>query len=266
MINIAIIEDSREDYEFLAEGIKEYSEKSGEAVSVRRYESALRFLDEYKFNYDIIFMDIELPDINGVLASEKLRARDNDVALVFVTNLAHLAIKGYAVSAADFIVKPVNYYKLSALLAKLIKNIKLKRDDYITISTAGGMERISLSAIVYVEAEAHRITFHLKDRKVTYSGTLTACEKLLPEADFVRCYQSFIVNVRYIESCDAADPPHPDRTTTPVTRLSKNPDTQTAPPTSTRGGGINDIFVRTVGICSLLSGMFSADVADAAQL
>ena len=237
MINIAIIEDSREDYEFLAEGIKEYSEKSGEAVSVRHYESALRFLDEYKFNYDIIFMDIELPDINGVLASEKLRARDNDVALVFVTNLAHLAIKGYAVSAADFIVKPVNYYKLSALLAKLIKNIKLKRDDYITISTAGGMERISLSAIVYVEAEAHRITFHLKDREVTYSGTLTACEKLLPEADFVRCYQSFIVNVRYIESCDGAELTLADRTKIPVSRLRKKQVMQKLSSYFTRGGG-----------------------------
>ena len=75
MITIAIIEDSREDYEFLAEGITEYSEKSGEAVSVRRYESALRFLDEYKFNYDIVFMDIELPDINGVPASEKLATK-----------------------------------------------------------------------------------------------------------------------------------------------------------------------------------------------
>ena len=75
MINIAIVEDSNKDFEFLTEGIKKYSEKSGEAVSVRHYESALRFLDEYKFNYDVIFMDIELPDINGVLASEKLQGR-----------------------------------------------------------------------------------------------------------------------------------------------------------------------------------------------
>ena len=221
MISIAIIEDSREDYEFLADCIKKYSKSSGELVTVRHYESALKFLDEYKFNYDIIFMDIELPDINGVLASEKLRAKDNDVALVFVTNLAHLAIKGYAVSAADFIVKPVNYYKLSALLAKLIKNIKLDRDDYITISTVGGMERISLGAVVYIEAEAHRITFHLGDREVTYSGTLTACEKLLPQQNFVRCYQSFIVNIKYVESCGNTELTLSDGTVIPVSRIRK---------------------------------------------
>ena len=81
MINIVIIEDSEEDYKYLADGIREYSEKNGEAISVRHYASALKFLDEYKMDADIIFMDIELPDINGVLASEKLRMRDADVML-----------------------------------------------------------------------------------------------------------------------------------------------------------------------------------------
>ena len=221
MINIAIIEDEREDFEYLAEGVQKYSESSGEPVAIRRYESALKFLDEYKFDFDIIFMDIELPDINGVLASEKLRSKDNNVALVFVTNLAHLAIKGYAVSAADFIVKPVNYYKLSALLEKLVKNIKLHRDNYIMISTANGMERISLSEVLYVEAEAHRITFHLMQREVTYSGTLTACERLLPQQNFVRCYQSFIVNIQYVEACSGAELRLKDGTVIPVSRSKK---------------------------------------------
>ena len=221
MISIAIIEDSREDYEFLANGIKKYSESSGELVAVRHYESALKFLDEYNFDFDIIFMDIELPDINGVLASEKLRAKDDNVALVFVTNLAHLAIKGYSVSAADFIVKPVNYYKLSALLTKLVKNIKANRNDYITISTANGIERISLTRLMYVEAEAHRITFHLTERNITYSGTLTACERLLPQQNFVRCYQSFIVNIRYVESCGNTDLTLSDGTAIPVSRIRK---------------------------------------------
>ena len=109
MINIIIIEDSQDDYKYLADAIHRYAEQSGEVFSVKHYVSALLFLNEYKADADIIFMDIELPDINGVLASEKLRTRDSDVALVFVTNLAHLAIKGYSVSATDFIVKPINY-------------------------------------------------------------------------------------------------------------------------------------------------------------
>lgn len=221
MVNIIIIEDSEEDYKYLANAIHRYSEQSGEVFSIKRYISALIFLNEYKADADIIFMDIELPDINGVLASEKLRTRDSSVALVFVTNFAHLAIKGYSVSAADFIVKPVNYYKLSALLTKLIKNIKVNRDDYITISTAGGFERISLIRILFIDAQAHRITFHLSDKEVTYSGTLTACEKLLPQQSFVRCYQSYIVNIKYVESCSGEELTLVDGSKIPVSRLRK---------------------------------------------
>ncbi len=221
MINIAIIEDSPEDYEYLREGIEKYSAGSQESVAIRHYESAFKFLDEYKFEFDIIFMDIALPDINGLMASEKLRKKDDDVALVFVTNLAHLAIKGYSVSATDFIVKPVNYYKLSSLLEKLVKKIKYNRNNYMTISTVHGMERMSLSDIMYVEAKAHRITFHLTQREVTYSDTLTACEKNLPEQEFVRCYQSFIVNIHYVDSCNGSELLLKDGTVIPVSRSKK---------------------------------------------
>lgn len=221
MINIVIIEDSEEDYKYLADGIREYSEKNGEAISVRHYASALMFLDEYKMDADIIFMDIELPDINGVLASEKLRMRDSDVALVFVTNLAHMAIKGYGVSATDFIVKPVNYYKLSALLGKIIKKVKLNRDDYICLPVERSVVRISLGQIIYVEAEAHRITFHLTDRQITYSGTLTACQKMLPPESFVRCYQSFIVNLKYVKACSGNEIVMTDGSVIPLSRSNR---------------------------------------------
>lgn len=120
MTEIIIIEDDDSDYKRLLECIENFGRESGEQLNVKRYVSALQFLDGYKSDADIIFMDIKLPDINGVQASEKLRVIDENVALVFVTNLAHLAIKGYSVSATDFIVKPINYFKLKTLLKKLI--------------------------------------------------------------------------------------------------------------------------------------------------
>lgn len=221
MINIAVIEDSQEDFEYLAKGIQEYSTSSQEPVNICHYETAFKFLDEYKFDFDIIFMDIALPDINGLMASEKLRKKDDEVSIVFVTNLAHLAIKGYAVEASDFIVKPVNYYKLSALLEKLVKKAEFNQGNYTMISTIHGMERINLSDVMYVEAKAHRITFHLTQRDVTYSGTLNACERMLLEPYFVRCYQSFIVNIRYVDSCDGTELILRNGTRIPMSRLKK---------------------------------------------
>lgn len=205
MTEIIIIEDDDNDYKSLLEGLENFGRESGEQLNVKRYVSALQFLDGYKSDADIIFMDIELPDINGVQASEKLREVDENVALVFITNLAHLAIKGYSVSATDFIVKPVNSFKLNTLLKKLIKKSKMFKDDSIAITSAHSVERVPLSEIMYVEAVAHRITVHLTDREIVYSGTLNAIEKLLPPDRFVRCYQSYIVNLKFIAGYNLND-------------------------------------------------------------
>lgn len=69
MINVAIIEDNDSDYNFLSDNIDKYSKEKACEFSISRYVSALKFLSEYKADADIIFMDIELPDINGVEAS-----------------------------------------------------------------------------------------------------------------------------------------------------------------------------------------------------
>ena len=204
MINIIAVEDCPSDAQLLISLLNRYADESGREIAVKNYKSALDFLSEYKSDADIIFMDIELPDINGVMASGKLRQTDGDVALVFVTNLAHMAISGYAVEASDFIVKPVNYYRLSALMNKLVKRLEMKRNDYVSVVTNHGVERVSLSQVLYIEAEAHRITYHLAERTITYSGTLTACERTLPQ-DFFRCFQSFIVNLRYVLSCAGSE-------------------------------------------------------------
>lgn len=205
MVRVAIIEDSEEDFAYLASLIQKFQAENGEEIFIKHYTSGLLFLDEYKSDADIIFMDIELPDIDGVLASERLRLKDENVALIFVTNLAHMAIKGYSVAAVDFIVKPVNYYKLSALLIKLIKKVKMSAGKSIMVSTSSSIAKINIYDIEFAEVEAHRITIHYKDKEITYSGTLTAFERLLPSELFIRCHQSFIVNIKYIVSCNGTE-------------------------------------------------------------
>ena len=202
MINVAIIEDNDSDYNFLSDNIDKYSKEKACEFSISRYVSALKFLSEYKADADIILMDIELPDINGVEASEKLRLIDENVPLVFITNIAHLAIKGYGVSATDFIVKPVNYYKLQVLLTKLIKLINAKSDDMLSVQAGHYLERIRLSDINYIEIEAHKITYHTFTKDVVTYGSMNALEKSLPLDKFYRCYQSYIINLKHVISYD----------------------------------------------------------------
>ena len=110
MLRIAIVEDDEKYADLLQEYLKKYGEERSEEFCCVMHKNAVVFLNNYKANYDIVFMDIDLPHMNGMTASQKLREVDKQVVLVFVTNLAQMAIKGYEVNAYDFIVKPVSYY------------------------------------------------------------------------------------------------------------------------------------------------------------
>ena len=221
MISAVIVEDSEQDYIALKACIDRFTDESGETFSVKHYSATEPFFAEYECDADIVFMDIELPYTNGYEASEKLRRIDENVSIVFVTNLAHFAVKGYSVGAADFIVKPVNYYKLQSILKKLLRFIAVRRDDYLSLPSGGGIERVCLRELIYVESEKHRITWHTLTRDIVTFGTLGAVMDKLPENRFVKAGQSFIVNIRHILSFDGDCIKTVGDTSIPVSRSKK---------------------------------------------
>lgn len=103
MICVSIVEDEAAAAEKLKEFLKKYSEKNNVLFNTTVYTDGESFLSNYKSDVDIVFMDIELPDSNGMEISAKLRELDQLVTIVFVTNMQQFAAKGYSVGAADFI-------------------------------------------------------------------------------------------------------------------------------------------------------------------
>ena len=162
MLGIAIVEDDREQAALLETHIKRYAAEHQLVLSVSVFYDAVTFLEKYTQGYQMIFMDIKMPMLDGMDAARFLRERDQKVVLVFVTTMRQYAIQGYDVDAADFIVKPVNYPEFALKFTRLLG--KVERPEAVSpdvfIKTENSFVRLALSDIFYVEVNGHYCVYH----------------------------------------------------------------------------------------------------------
>lgn len=198
MYNIALIEDDPGAMTLLKSHLETYAGAHNVQFNIKEFGKSISFLTNYAGNYDVVFMDIKLPDLNGMAAAKKLRELDKNVLLVFVTSLAQFAVEGYEVNAFDFIVKPVTYsvfaLKMQRVLAQVDGNCSVK----ILISVDDAMLTLESSDIKYVEIMSHNIVYHTVRGELRSYGTLKKVEKTLENANFVRCNSCYLVNLKYV--------------------------------------------------------------------
>ena len=165
---------------------------------------------------DLVFLDIEMPLINGFTLLQQLT--NKNFQLIFVTAYDHYAIKAIRYSALDYLVKPVEIEDLKNAVDRaieqrknsgpndqlelLLENIIIKKNKFkrIAIPTTQGLQFIKIEEIIYLEANVNYTKFYLaKNIKYTVSKTLKKFEEMLPDDVFLRIHNSYLVNKNYIE-------------------------------------------------------------------
>ena len=124
MAKIAVVEDNDAMRAQLCGFIAQYAQESGHQLDVTAFSDGAQLVEPYRPGFDIIFLDIEMPKLGGMPTAERIRRQDPDVVLVFVTNMAQYAIRGYEVDALDFVLKPVSYYQFSTKLERALQRIQ----------------------------------------------------------------------------------------------------------------------------------------------
>lgn len=198
VIEIAIVEDNEMEAKLLNNFIEKFGELHEELFRVYWFNDAFKLLDNYQPLYDIILMDIEMPHLNGMEAAAKLREIDDQVTLIFVTNMAKYAVKGYEVDALDFIVKPVRYSTFIMKFKKALSKISSNEDTNILVSRKGGMIRLTSRQILYIEIKGHKLKYHLINEMVEGYGSLTDLEQQLQPYNFLRCNSCYLINPKYM--------------------------------------------------------------------
>ena len=139
---------------------------------------------------------------DGISAAEKIRELDKDVIIIFITNMAQYALKGYQVRARSYILKPVNYYSLALELQEAIATISRKVDDTILLKDDDVLKKISVNDIYYLESQQHYIIVHTKTGNIRIRESMKNMERRLEKSYFQRCNVSYLVNLAHVSSID----------------------------------------------------------------
>ncbi len=199
MIRVAIVEDDDSFASTVKEYLQQYAQETGETIDSVRYTDGDAIVADYKGDYDIILMDIEMGLMNGMEAAEQLRRVDDEVTIIFVTNMAQYAIKGYAVRAMDYLLKPISYAAFSECLKKAVSRIRKKQECFVTVIYRDGMVKLSAASIGYVESRGHRLAFHTDTQTYeTTTCTMREMEDKLSPYGFVRISSGVLVNLNKV--------------------------------------------------------------------
>lgn len=195
MVHTLIVEDDPAEAERLMGFVRRYGEARDEVFQITWLKSAMEMLSD-KSRYDLVLLDIDLPGISGMEAAQLLRVYDDTTPIIFVTNLAKFAVKGYEVGATGFIVKPVTWGNLSMSLDRALRAIKQNVGRTVMVPTEEGCRVVPFDQIVYVEVTGHRLTFHLESGDTLETrGSLGQIESDLAGAPIIRTSKSCLVNM-----------------------------------------------------------------------
>ena len=198
MIRIAMVEDEAAVREQLMGYVQRYTRQYGTEFSVTEFADGVDILENYRPVYDIVFLDVEMKHLDGMETARRIRALDADVVLIFITNMAQYAIRGYSVGALDYVLKPVPYFAFSQQLMKAVTRLEKRAKRYLTVPVEGGLRRLDTASIYYLESEGHRVHFYTDEGDFSAPGALKAFEEKLADCPFARCNSGYLVNLAQV--------------------------------------------------------------------
>ena len=168
-------------------------------ATFREPVKAIEFLSREKV--DLIFLDINMPDISGIQLVQTLSPCP---MIIFTTAYSHYAVESYELNALDYLLKPITFERFLAAVNKAPetlsskKSIGMEAEATVFIKSGPQTYQVKLAEILYLEKDGNYITVHLKDKNILIRENMGDIFDLVPGADFIRVHKSYVVAIKHI--------------------------------------------------------------------
>ncbi len=197
-VKIAICDDNAEDVSQLSAALYAYDP----LFEITSFPDGKALMDELldgSLNADLLFLDIYIPGIDGIQTARQIRSVWSDIKIIFLSSSRDHYPQAYEVFAFNYIVKPFSRERLYAVLSRALDELCKESGYKISVRHKGKLHSVDCRDILYIESRDKLLLFHLAgDSILQCYGKLEDILKELPEQYFLRCHQSFIVNLSHI--------------------------------------------------------------------
>lgn len=195
---IAICDDEQNQIEYITSIVASWSAHEGHGCEIRTFASAEAFLFEYEEDkaYDILLLDVEMKNMNGIELAKRIRKDNNRAEIIFITSHFEFVGEGYEVDALHYLIKPISVEKPTQVLTKAAEKLSVEPPS-VVISCEGETVKLYESDILYVESFLHYIVIHTKDNEYKIKENISVFENKVSDV-FYRIHRSYLVSLKYI--------------------------------------------------------------------
>ncbi len=204
-MKIAICDDETDIRELIQNKVEEIYPEA-EMIFCRSGEELLALEDKI----DILFLDIQMQGMDGMETAKKLREKDKDMILIFVTASGEYVFQAFDVGAFHYLLKPIESEKFREVLQNAVEQLQLRNTErmeteekYVMINHGGIHTKVLLDSIIYAEVFNRKIVIHRLDSDIEYYGKMSELEKEAGD-DFFRSHRAYLVHFKYVEKYDAS--------------------------------------------------------------
>lgn len=201
---LAYCDDEEAQLAYVKKMAEDWGKKTGKEVKVSLYGSAEELLFEQgeRYPFDLLILDIDMKEMDGMTLARKIREMDGKVPILFLTNKREYVFEGYEVGALRYLLKPLTEEKLFPLLEKMERD-KQKEEPYLIEMISGEQVKIHIRDILYIEVNGHYLKIHTikgdYELKKTLAGLRQEIKEAAGEEGFVSTHRSFFVNLLHVE-------------------------------------------------------------------